>query len=374
MGLEQFTKPPVDPTVAQTQNTGAEGTPNATETTPSTETSTQSTQTAQAQSTETKPDEFFENFNKRFSSSFKTDDEVKNLLGMPQKIGELEGKIKLTEDYASKIEDYEKQIENFKNNDSSALFEKPLIRQAFVAQQLLEKYPDKDPETLRQIVMSDVSKMSDLDVLVKNQKINLPNFTESDIKSALLDKYGIDPETKPEEWSSIAKVKMGIDAQEARTNIKTLTNGIELPKAATQEERDRIANENLQKRITESEPLKKEFLQFDKFKIGDFEYDTPADFKSKLPDMFDAFFIQAGQEATKENLQAAVELRDAMFLHQNFEKIKEVISKGAQTEIQKKLDEALNNTKPPNTATATDVGAPTDQRRGLGAFLEDMRI
>ena len=34
---------------------------------------------------------------------------------------------------------------------------------------------------------------------------------------------------------------------------------------------------------------------------------------------------------------------------------------------------ALNNTKPPNTATATDNGSPQDNRRGLGAFLEDMK-
>ena len=219
--------------------------------------------------------------------------------------------------------------------------------------------------------MSDVSKMSDLQVLVKNQKIDLPNLAESDIELALKDKYGIDPDTKPEEWSSIAKTKIAIDAQGARANIKTLTSGIEFPKAVTKEQRDADAATALQKRIQATDPLKTEFTTFDKFKKGAIDYDVPADFKTKLPDMFQAMFIDAGLEPTPENKATAMELRDMTFLYQNIDKIIEVKVKEGQTEIQRKLDEALNNTKPPNTKTATDEGSPQDNRRGLAAFLED---
>jgi hypothetical protein len=129
----------------------------------------------------------------------------------------------------------------------------------------------------------------------------------------------------------------------------------------------------LQQRIQLADPLKAKFTAFDKLKIGDFEYDPPSDYKSKLPDMFDAFFIQAGQEPTEENYQSAVELRDAMLVYQNFDKIKEIISKQAQTEIQKKLDEALHNTTPPNTATATDQSGQEATLPGLSRFLEKNR-
>jgi len=318
-------------------------------------------------------DTFIEDLNKRFSTSFKTGDEVRNIFGMPQKIVELEGKAKLAEDYAKEIEDYKKQFEEYKNNGNSEFLSKPLIRKAYVAEQLLTKYPDKDPFTLQEIVMADVDKMSDLDVLVKNQKINHPRLAEADIKAVLYKKHGIDPETKPEEWDSIARTEIAMDAENARANIRSLTNGIELPKAVTREEREQEANRTMQARVQAVEPLKAEFTAFDKFKIGDLEYDPPSDFKSKLPDMFQAMFIDAGMEPTKENLQTAIELRDSTFLYQNFEKIKEVIVKQAQTEIQKKLDEALSNTKLPNTAVASDEGVPAKELPGLSQFLLDNR-
>jgi len=379
MGLEKFTTPPQPPTETQTQNTVPAGTPPATETqTPSTETSTPTTQTAQAQPqttiTDTKPDEFIENINKTFGTQFKAKNEVEDIFKLPQKIAGYESELTKAKDYASRIEQYEKQIGEFKNNPNGAdLLEKPLLRKAYIADQLLTKYPDKDPYTLQEIVMSDLSKMSDIDVLVKAQKINHPNIAESDLKAAIYRKNGIDPDIKPEEWDSVTRAELAMSADDARATLKTLTSGIEFPKAATKEQRDADAAQTLQKRIQATDPLKAEFTTFDKFKLGDLEYDTPSDFKAKLPDMFQAMFIDAGLEPTPENKATALELRDMTFLYQHFDKIKEVIAKQAQTEIQKKLDEALNNTKPPNTATATDEGSPQDNRRGLGAFLEDMK-
>ena len=321
-----------------------------------------------------KVDEFIESLNKDFGTSFKTRDDVKAAFGYQQKIAEYEPKVKLADDYKKKIEDYEKQFESYKDATTSEFLSKPRIRQAYVAQQLIDKYPDKDADVLQQIVMADVSKMSDLQVLVKNQKIDLPTLPESDIELALKDKYGIDPDARPEEWSSIAKTKIAIDAASARANIKTLTSGIQLPKTVTEDERRQAEQTALQQRIQAVAPLKDKFVKFDKFSKDGFEYDTPADYKGKLDGMFQAMFIDAGMEPTPENLETAIEMRDALFVLQNFGKIKEVIAKQAQTETQKKLDEALSNTKPPNTATATDEVTNRDDLpgRGLSAYLSDM--
>jgi hypothetical protein len=357
-------------------NTVVEGTPPTTETQPPAEqppaeTKQTDTGAVAGTTTEAPPDKFFDELNKRFSSSFKTEDEVRNILGMPLKITELEGKVKLAEDYATKIENYEKQIEEIKNNGNTEFLSKPLIRKAYVADQLLAKYPDKDPFTLQEIVMADVSKMSDLDVLVKNQKINHPQIAEGDIRAALCKKHGIDPDTKPEEWDSVTRAELAMSADDARANIKALTNGIELPKAVTKEERDQAATQATQQRIQTAEPLKAEFTAFDKFKDGDFEYDVPSDYKSSLGKTFDAMFIQGGMEPTPENRQTAIELRNAMFLLNNFSKIREVITKQAQTAVQKKVDVALNNDTPPNTKTATDEGGQEQTLPGLSKFLTD---
>jgi len=362
---QRFTIPPEQRDVAQ--NTEVPVTPEASAPTEAVvETPTPPVETPQV-------DTFIEDLNKRFGTQFKADAEVKDIFGLPQKIAGYESELTKAKDYATRIEDYEKQIEEYKNKDNSEFLSKPLIRKAYVAEQLLAKYPDKDPFTLQEIVMADVDKLGDLDVLVKNQKINHPKLAEADIKAVLFKKYGIDPDIPPTDWDSIARTEIAIDAEDARVNIKSLTNGIELPKTATKEERELVAQKTMQARIQAVEPLKAEFTAFDKFKIGDFEYDTPSDFKSKLPDMFQAMFIDAELEPTKENLQTAVELRDATFLYQNFEKIKEVIAKQAETEIQKKLDEALNNTQPPNTTTATDDSGQEATLPGLSKFLEDNR-
>jgi hypothetical protein len=69
-------------------------------------------------------------------------------------------------------------------------------------------------------------------------------------------------------------------------------------------------------------------------------------------------------------------MRDALFVLNNFGKIQEVIAKQAQVELQKKLDEALNNTKQPNTTTASDDNANRDELPGpsLSSAFANNRI
>jgi hypothetical protein len=377
--LDKFTKLPEGQ--GQEQNTGATETSGATETqtTQATDTGGQTQQantgtaTATTTTTTVVPDKFIEDFNKRYSTSFKADDELRTVLGMPQKIGELEGKAKLSEEYAQKVEDYKKQIEEYKNNGNSEFLSKPLVRKAYIAEQLLAKYPDKDPFTLQEIVMADVDKMGDLDVLIKEQKISFPDYSEEDHKASILKAMGVDPETNPKDWDSITKLTIAKSAFVAREKIKALTTGIELPKTVTKEEREQAVARTMQERTKALEPHKAKFTTFDKFKHGDFEFDSTSDFKSRLGESFDNMFLRDGLEPTPENLQLAEEMRDAQFLFQNFDKIREVIAKQAQTEIQKKLDEALHNTQPPNTATATDESGQSGNLPGLSKFLEDNR-
>lgn len=365
MGLERFTTPPQDMEVQNIETQPmAEGSvqPEAIIETPAIETQPPVVETPQT-------DQFFENFNKRYGTPFKSDEEIKATLEAPKRVSEYEGKLREAEARASKADEYQRQIEEIRNAGNSEFLSKPLIRNAFVAQQLIDKYPDKDPETLRQIVMADLGKMSDLEVLVKNQKIDLPQLSEADIELALKDQYGIDPDSPSTEWSSIAKTKIAIAAQSARANIKGLTQGIELPKAVTKEERDQAQQVALQKRIQETAPVKEEFTRFDKFKdarIEGFEYEVPNDYKSKLGDMFQAMAVDAGMEMTPENKEAIFELRDALLVKDQLPKIWEIAYKKGQVSVQAKVDEELSNTTPPNTTTATDhTGTDADTRPGL---------
>ena len=223
--------------------------------------------------------------------------------------------------------------------------------------------------------MADTSKMSDIDVLAKERKVNYPNRKLEDIKIAILSELGIDPTAPPEEWDTVARTRLEMRADDARANIKNLTSGIEFPKVETPEEAQQRMDADLAKRAEAAKPLKEEYSKFDKFKMGDgLEYTVPKEFQEKLGDMFDAFVLQAGNEPTKENLQTLSELRDALFFNSYKKEIYETMYKDAETKIRAELDKKLANTEPPNSATASD-GAINERGDlpGTTQFLQDFQ-
>lgn len=300
-----------------------------------------------------KVDVFFEDLNKRFGTQYKTDDEVKSVFGLPKKVTEYETKLKESEGLAKSIEDYKKKITELEESqDPLKYFSSP---DTYIAEQLRIKYPKSNPVLLQEIATTDVNKMGDLDVLIKDKQLFVPDAPkEGIIRSVVLKKYGIDPTVPPEEWDEVSVGEMKLDAAAARDKINNLKGVIEMPVVLTKEQKQASAAEAIAKKEQAIAPLKETFSKFDKFVYEGFEFDVPDEYKSKLPDMFQSMFIDAGLEPNEENLQTALELRDALLLKQYFPKIKEVIAKEAKTELQAKIDAELHNTQPPNTATLTD--------------------
>jgi len=318
-----------------------------------------------------KVDEFIETINKRYGTQFKADDEVKGIFGLPKKVTEYETKLKEKESLEKSIGDYKKRIEELEGSqDPLRWFSSP---ETYVAEQLRIKYPKSNPVLLQEIATTDVNKMGDLDVLVKDKQlfVNDPP-KESVIRSVVLKKYGIDPTLPPEEWDEISVAEMKLDAAAARDKINNLKGVIEMPKVMTKEQREQAQAEAVAQKEQAIAPLKETFSKFDKFQKDDFGFDVPDEYKSKLPDMFQSMFIDAGLEPNEGNLQSALELRDALLLYQYFPKIREIITKEAETKLQAKLDAELHNTQPPNTTTLTDhenVNTPP----GLDKFLSDLK-
>jgi hypothetical protein len=319
-----------------------------------------------------KVDEFIENLNKRFGTQFKADDEIKQTFGLQKTVDEYQTKLKESEELIQSIDDYKKKIEELEEaQDPLKYFASP---QTYVAEQLRIKYPKSNPVLLQEIATTDVNKLGDLDVLVKDKQlfVNDPP-KESVIRSVILKKYGIDPTSPSEEWDEISVAEMKLDAAAARDKINGLKEVIEMPKVISKEDRQKAEAEALAQKEQAIAPLKETFSKFDKFVSDGFEFDVPDEYKSKLPDMFQSMFINAGLEPNEENLQSALELREALLLRQYFPKIKEVIAKEAETKLQAKMDAELHNTQPPNTTTLTDhqdVNTPP----GLSKFLTDQGI
>jgi len=325
-------------------------------------------QTPQADSP--KVDEFFENFNKRYGTQFQADDDIKNVLGLPKKVTEYEAKAKESESLVKSIEDYKKKIEELEGSaDPLKYFSSP---ETYIAEQLRIKYPKSNPVLLQEIATTDVNKMGDLDVLVKDKQLFVPDAPkEQIIRAVVLKKYGIDPTSPPEEWDEVSAAEMKLDAASAREKINGLKSVIELPKVITKEQKEQAMQEARVQREHALAPLKENFIKYDKFTQDGLEFDVPDEYKSKLPDMWKAMVMDAGLEPTQENIESIMELREALLLRNYFPKIKEIIAKAAKTELEKAVDAELHNDQPPNTKTASDDGHNQNTLPGLGQFLQD---
>ena len=319
-----------------------------------------------------KADEFFETLNKRFGTQYKTDDDLKNVFGLPKKVTEYEtestGLKKSIEDYKKKIEEYEEKQNPLK------FFSSP---DAFIAEQLKIKYPKSNPVLLHEIATVDVDKMDDLDVLVKDRQLFVKDPPrEGVIRDIIKKHYGIDPTTDPKDWDELAVGEMKLDAAVAREKINTLKDGIVMPVVPSKEQRAQEEAEALAKKEQVIAPLKEKFKQYDKFshkEIQGFEMDVPVDFKNKLPDIFQASFVDAGLETNEDNIQAINELRDALFVHEYLPKMREIWIKEGETKNQAKIDAELHNTQPPNTATATDQHETKPAQPGMADLLKDLK-
>lgn len=322
---------------------------------------------------EPKPDLFFDTFNKRYGTAYKADDEIKGLFDAPKKISEYEARISDYETLKAEAEQRQKEIERLEGlNDPLKFFSSP---ETYVAEQLRIKYPDKDPVLLQEIATTDVDKMGDFDVLAKSMRMFVRNLPEGGkyVRDVLYRKYGIDSDMSLEDIDGATKTQIALDAATERNRINDLKKSIELPKVITKEERAKAEADLSAKRLQALAPLRERYTKFEKFSDGQgLDFDVPKEFQAKLGEMFDGMFVEAGHEPDEKTIQAAEDLKIAWFLKDNFSKIKEVIVKQAQTELQAKIDKESHNDSPPNTATATDQN-PQQQLQGIGKLVSTLR-
>lgn len=322
---------------------------------------------------ENKPDEFFENFKKRYNAEVKSDDEIKELFSLKGKVGEYETKLKDYDELKTGVEKYKKELEDTKTTYMSDLLAKPLLKQAFVASQLQEKHPNLDKDVLAELAMSDIDKMGDLEVIARERKLRVPKASIENLKAVIKKEIGVDADQSESEWSDLANTELAIKAADAREKVKQLLSGIELPKVVTKEERDRIAAESLTEKTKRAEPFKEIFSKFDAYKNGDFEFAVPDEFKAKVPEIFKGMFIDGGVEINEANLATAELIKKALFVEEYLPKMLEVRDKLTEARIKAEYDKLVHNDTPPNTTTAADnqTGGADPNRPSVSKFFQD---
>ena len=332
---------------------------------------TEGTEQTTETSTEEAPDQFFADFNKRYSTEYKADDEIKGLFTLPSKVKEYEEKLKDHDSLTQDVEKYKKELEDTKTTYMSDLLAKPRIRSAYIAEQLVAKFPDRDPDVLASVAMSDIDKMSDIDVLAKERKMRGSKSSLDNIKAVIIKELGVEADQSPEEWDSLVNTELEMKATDARERIKTLLKDIELPKTVTLEEREAQKATILENKKKQSEPFKEIFKKFDLYKNGEFEFVPPDEFKSKLEDVFTGMFIDNDLDLNEDNLATAELIKKALFVEEYLPKMLETHEKQIKAKMKEEQDALLNNDTPPNTATATDTGTQEDPSRpGISKFFQ----
>ena len=372
---EDLVQPGESPVETTAVETPPVETPPTDETPPSEEPGTQATSTEEPTTPpeEPKPDEFIENLNTRYGTTYKTDDEIKELFTLPGKVTEYEGKLKDHDELSKNAERYKEELEETKTTYMSDLLSKPLIKQAFVASQLQEKHPNLDKDILAGLAMSDIDNMDDLEVVARERKLKQPKSSIDNIKAVIRKELGIDPDN-PEEGNELIKTELEYKATNARERIRQLLDGIELPKFPTKEEREEQQAKLLEDKKTAVTPFKEIFKKFDEYQNGDFKFAVTDEYKSGLDDMFNGMFIDGGLEINEANLATAEKLKRAMFVDEYLPKMLEVKEKEVEARVKAEYDKLLHNETPINTATATDQEtAENPEQPGVSKFFQDER-
>ena len=202
--FKKFEEPPVQE--PQTGNEPAATTEPTPDTPPQSSTPT---------GTEPQADTFFETFNKRFNTQYKTDEDLKTLFDLPKKVTEYETKYKDYDDLKKSVDQYKLDLENLSQREAAKYLNDPIMQKAWVVKELKGKYPNSDVGVLTDLAMTDLDKISDLDILAKEVKMKLPNRSLDAIKSVILDEIGADATVDPKEWDEKVQTKLEIKAASA---------------------------------------------------------------------------------------------------------------------------------------------------------------
>ena len=317
-----------------------------------------------------------EEINKKFQTEFKSVDDLQGYFDKAKKADEYAPK--LTE-YETKVKQYEERIADL--NSSLNPLSHFTSQESYIAEQLRKQHPDKSPMVLQEIVTKDASQISDLDVLIKNQMLETPDLIggENGAKEYILDKYGIDPDLPKAEWSVTLQNKIKIEAKQIRKTWDELKSTVKLPTVLSQDEINAEKTRLTEERKTQLSPLKETFSKFDKFteQIDEgkvFDFNVPDEYKEMLPEMFEEYFVKAGVEPTKENLERFEHLKRGLLLDSHFKQIYKTIEGDVVAREKAARDILLGNEAPTNTNSGNEINDQSDVKKyndehGLGKML-----
>jgi len=313
----------------------------------------------------TKENAIFEILNERLSTEFKDDEELKDAFEQAKRTGELEAKLKEYEEKLSTLESDLDPMKYFASEDD------------FKTQMFKKEFPDKDASVAYRLFSTDLSEVSDRDIIAYNLMLDNPNL-EGGLNGALAivdDKFGLEEDS---ELDSITKNKMMIEANSARSNINTVKSGIKLPEkvdldSMAQQRRESLETQktNLSKGWNDiaSEAVK----SIDDIVITDtvdgneteaFRFSLAKDFPKEEVETVVQRMVDSGVEINKENTSAMMQILRERAIAKNIDKITRAAREDALSRSEKdRLEKQHNPSKPASEPQPEPDKSKADQDR-----------
>jgi hypothetical protein len=324
---------------------------------------------------------FFEEINKRFSTSYKSDEEASEAFKSLAKMPEYDLRLKEATEHKTKLD--ELTVKEKAWLEEKAKLEarvNPLAffrdEKAYVAEQLRKQFPDRDPSVIEKIVTSDLSRMDKVELLAHRLLFDSPDIEGGleGAKEAVLDQIGVEQGSKPEEWDRVTKNKLTVRASQAKRELEEIQKGVEIPKVKTEAD--------LQAEVAaHQEGLKKVWTPFldkmeaiDKLQIPAEDgtvlttIDIPSEWRQAMRAELNNMILSGGIEPNEDSIRQLNEVREMRFIHANLPKLYTIWKNQIESKAIEERDKLLNNTEPPNTSENPDK-KPDDTGLGMQSFL-----
>lgn len=315
---------------------------------------------------ESKPELYdLDSFNKYFSTEFKDESSLKEILSSPSKTSQYEEQLKSKDDELKKALDKAQKYDDMIDNlDPKALYPDEEMYTYF---KLKEKFPDKDQNLLAQIKGSSFDNLSDLDKLVLADKLTVKsNVSDSVRQKEILRRLDIDVD----DLSSLDdsdRYKLAAAVAEKNQLFDEIRSFKPEPVSfdlnAQKEARKKELEEKMASIKTKWEPLAKSLLKnynsakaFGKNEKGDpieiFNYAVDDNFKESFLDTYLKVILDSGVEPDESSLQIAANYLDERFKILNFDRIISEAIKHGKTITEDKAHDEIHSDKPQNTGEA----------------------
>ncbi len=329
-----------------------------------------STESSTGTSTETQftfdQKDFNDKFSKKIGREIKDEKELDEIFSAPTKITELDGKYKELEtnnnttkqEYEALKAEYEQKKENYKYFDLRKYFANDDLYKANAIQL---KFPDKDASTMLEISNMDLKKADNVDLLIKQAKINDPDIfkgkDDSYIMEVLADRFGGVDLSDKESWDNVTETKIALAAKQVRGEFEAYQK-VELPVPVDVE---KLREEFASKEKAQFEAVKNQWSPIVDEMIANFTElvipdETGAELYKFIPNINDSFKAEVsklkdylaytGQPINKSTILDANDSIIGRYIVKELPKIMKAHALKVSTQVNDEWHDKVNNNKP----------------------------